>query len=596
MWGKYCNAMTASGQLLVKAPELFVEVKREEEEPPGPEPPEPPEQVDSGGQESPKLGAALPEGYDGLAQYGVLTAVSPQYEPPRVYTLAPELYRDYLAYPDSSSSELMERFLRAPGYKMDLPSPDSGIGDTPRDPLPQIFDYSSDLPPATAPTPTTAASVTLTAEPVATPAPASTSPGTTRPSRRGGWPEYGRSSESSSDKVQIGKIFSDVGFKYYFEASTSTSQRREDDRITYINKGRWDIYMAVEQRVDRCAPGQFYGVTMEYIPDPDRPLKSSTVKSTVLLVFREEKSHEEEIKAWHFWHSRQHSSKQRILDADTKNSSGIIGHIEELAHNAITFYWNPLEGPAKINVAVQCLSTDFSNQKGVKGQPLHIQVDTTDDLRENSPPLHRGYCQIKVFCDKGAERKTRDEERRANKRKISATGMTPEVVVPAGRKRLEELYHPPSERSEFYSMSNLIKPPVLFNPTESLEKMDMALYSAQLQASADDSNSGTDSDYSQVKRLKLYPEDRVVLYARQDGEEIFHALHLVPPSLAGLATAIENKYKIPAKDIANIYKRCKKGILVQMDDDVVKHYCNEDTFIIEISQVDDAYNVTLVEL
>jgi transcription factor CP2-like protein len=68
-----------------------------------------------------------------------------------------------------------------------------------------------------------------------------------------------------------------------------------------------------------------------------------------------------------------------------------------------------------------------------------------------------------VFCDKGAERKTRDEERRAAKRKLSATGN--------GRKKMEEMYHPPSERSEFYSMSDLLKPPVLFTPSDDIEKV-----------------------------------------------------------------------------------------------------------------------------
>ncbi len=59
----------------------------------------------------------------------------------------------------------------------------------------------------------------------------------------------------------ISKIrHSDVGFKYYLESPISTSQRREDDRVTYINKG------------------QFYGITLEYIPDADKPLKSATVK------------------------------------------------------------------------------------------------------------------------------------------------------------------------------------------------------------------------------------------------------------------------------------------------------------------------------
>lgn len=123
-----------------------------------------------------------------------------------------------------------------------------------------------------------------------------------------------------------------------------------------------------------------------------------------------------------FFHSRQHSVKQRILDADTKNSTGIINSIEEVTHNSIAFYWNPLEQPAKINIAVQCLSTDFSNQKGVKGLPLHLQIDTFDEFREGALPVNRGYCQVKVFCDKGAERKTRDEERRANKRKTNAAG------------------------------------------------------------------------------------------------------------------------------------------------------------------------------
>ena len=54
--------------------------------------------------------------------------------------------------------------------------------------------------------------------------------------------------------------FSNVGFKYHLESPISSSQRREDDRITYINKG------------------QFYGITLEYIHDPDKPLKNQTVK------------------------------------------------------------------------------------------------------------------------------------------------------------------------------------------------------------------------------------------------------------------------------------------------------------------------------
>lgn len=95
----------------------------------------------------------------------------------------------------------------------------------------------------------------------------------------------------NEEKIQIPKIFTPYGFKYTMETPTSGSVRREDDRITYINKG------------------QFYGLTLEYIMDPESPpLKSNTVKSVIMLVFREGKSSDDEMKAWQFWHGRQHSA------------------------------------------------------------------------------------------------------------------------------------------------------------------------------------------------------------------------------------------------------------------------------------------------
>lgn len=49
--------------------------------------------------------------------------------------------------------------------------------------------------------------------------------------------------------------------------------------------------------------------------------------------------------------------------ADTKNSVGLAGCIEEIAHNAIAVYWNPLESSAKVS--------DFLNLKFGK-----IGIDT----------------------------------------------------------------------------------------------------------------------------------------------------------------------------------------------------------------------------
>ncbi|KFD58263.1 hypothetical protein M513_01026 [Trichuris suis] len=415
--------------------------------------------------------------------------------------------------------------------------------------------------------------------------------------------------------IHIPKIMTSVGFQYTLEAPISTSIRKEDDKMTYINKG------------------QFYTVTLEYILDPVKPLKSITVKSVMMIVFREEKTYEEEVKCWQFWHSRQHSMKQRILDADSKNSSGIIGGIEEIAHNAIQFYWNPTEQPVKINVAVQCLSTDFSNQKGVKGLPLHLQIDTFDEMHSKNVPFHRGYCQIKVFCDKfldfwisqeekGANRKMLHEQRRDEKRRLQ------------GRKKSDGEYHELSERSEFYHMSNLTKPAVLFVPPEDYERFPpvesfYAIEGSGMQVLGKDENSENGGGTPPLKRGKIFPSDRVMLYVRKPEESVFTPMHVIPPSVDGLLKAIQEKYSIDFSRITGLYKQCKKGqllldvlvklstptesrsgrhnltttfndisVTVQMDNDMIRHYCNEDSFLIQINPVDEgtSYSITLIEL
>lgn len=78
-----------------------------------------------------------------------------------------------------------------------------------------------------------------------------------------------------------------------------------------------------------------------------------------------------------------------------------------------------------IFISVNCLSTDFSSQKGVKGLPLNLQIDTYSYNNRSNKPIHRAFCQIKVFCDKGAERKIRDEERKQSRRKGKVAELNP---------------------------------------------------------------------------------------------------------------------------------------------------------------------------
>lgn len=54
----------------------------------------------------------------------------------------------------------------------------------------------------------------------------------------------------------------------------------------------------------------------------------------------------------------------------------------------------------QVYIGINSLSTDFSAQKGVKGLPLTLQIDTYDFSSGTNQLLHRAACQVKIFCDK----------------------------------------------------------------------------------------------------------------------------------------------------------------------------------------------------
>lgn len=53
-------------------------------------------------------------------------------------------------------------------------------------------------------------------------------------------------------------------------------------------------------------------------------------------------------------------------------------------------------------------------------------------------------------------------------------------MTATGRKKLDELYHPVTDRSEFYTMQDLSKPPVLFSPADDLEKVRNPLHHSSI--------------------------------------------------------------------------------------------------------------------
>ncbi|XP_059501600.1 grainyhead-like protein 1 homolog isoform X1 [Stegostoma tigrinum] len=373
-------------------------------------------------------------------------------------------------------------------------------------------------------------------------------------------------------------------FEYVLEASKSLKQKTGDGTMTYLNKG------------------QFYPITLKEVGSNEEihhPV--SKVRSVIMVVFGDDKIRDEQLRHWKYWHSRQHTAKQRCIDiADYKESFNTISNIEEIAYNAISFTWD-INDEAKIFVSVNCLSTDFSSQKGVKGLPLNIQIDTYSYNTRSNKPIHRAYCQIKVFCDKGAERKIRDEERKQSRKKSKSNDGSSHLNTFQDQKLQLIPNFKQMEATVFKSIPDLVTQPVLFIP----DVHQRAVHGFPVGADE------LEGEGSGLKRLSFLPEEefgspnkilrteepnKVLLYVRKECEEVFDALMLKTPSLKGLMEAISEKYEVPLDKIAKVYKKCKKGILVNMDDNIVKHYSNEDTFQLNIEEIAGSYKLTLAEI
>ncbi|KAM9571853.1 grainyhead-like protein 1 homolog isoform 6-T7 [Salvelinus alpinus] len=359
-------------------------------------------------------------------------------------------------------------------------------------------------------------------------------------------------------------------FEYTVEASKSLRQKTGDGTMTYLNKG------------------QFYPISLKEMDNSKllhHPI--SKVRSVVMVVFGEEKCRDDQLKHWKYWHSRQHTAKQRCLDiADYKESFNTISNIEEISYNAISFTWD-INEEAKIFISVNCLSTDFSSQKGVKGLPLNLQIDTYSYNNRSNKPIHRAFCQIKVFCDKGAERKIRDEERKQSRRKDG------DVKVPILQKR--------NDVTSFKMMTDFETQPVLFIPDVHFSNVQRHPFS---QEDGEESSGMKKLPYANEdefgsppnKLARIDEPKKVLLYVRKDTDEVFDAVMLKNPTLKGLVEAISEKYNVPLQKVGKVYKKCKKGILVNMDDNIIKHYSNEDTFQITVEELGGVYKLTLTEI
>ncbi|KAJ2055681.1 hypothetical protein GGI17_006555, partial [Coemansia sp. S146] len=145
---------------------------------------------------------------------------------------------------------------------------------------------------------------------------------------------------------------SNLHFECILEAPTAAAQRADDSPLTYLNKG------------------QLYGVSLV-----DKSLADTFYSTTLRIAFHEDSHRRGAATYWNFWLNQQESPRSaRAIELDKAGSTGVVA-AESKQFDRVTFQWHGRRG-AKVMIRFNCLSTDFSRIKGVKGIPLRIHLDT----------------------------------------------------------------------------------------------------------------------------------------------------------------------------------------------------------------------------
>ncbi|XP_073340206.1 grainyhead-like protein 3 homolog [Pagrus major] len=406
------------------------------------------------------------------------------------------------------------------------------------------------------------------------------------------WPEPGAFPDHNTETLPYSDPFPEDHSSPVYSGSYASSppERLRNEFQFSLGAPLASPYKSNELPMVYLNKGQFYPITLHGL-DNNACLSATKVKTVVMAVFENDKSPEMQLRFWNHWHARQPTVKQRVIDiADYKEVFSGISDIEEVAFNALSFVWNPSE-EAKVYIGINSLSTDFSSQKGVKGLPLNIQIDTYDFSSGTNQLIHRAACQVKIFCDKGAERKMRDEERKRSKRRGKNDAGTNKSLVSSSMG---------SDSTFFQTLDDHATQPVLFIPETHLSSLQRIVTPMDENDRSCMKRSYQDRDQNSSppsKQARKEDPQRVLLYVRTSAEEVFDALMLSTPTLSGLRDAVSEKYGMQKDTIGKIYKKCKRGIFVNMDDNIIEHYTNQSAFLIEMSEVAAGqFQVTLVEV
>ncbi|KAK3843054.1 MAG: CP2 transcription factor-domain-containing protein, partial [Linnemannia gamsii] len=366
--------------------------------------------------------------------------------------------------------------------------------------------------------------------------------------------------------------------------------------------------------------GQFYTVVLEDTEEYD-----GDITSVIKVTFHDASHRKLAARYWSFWLSQQSNPKiARALDIEKASSSGMM-EVQSKTFDRISFKWNGKAG-AKLMVRFNCLSTDFSRIKGVKGIPLRVHVDTmTEDLDSTDAAqvgageqnMERSFAKIKLFRDKGAERKNKDDHKHLEKMwdkmrgKNADTNPLVNMLAPVQIVSLfsECMDHPEgSGEDETLDLSEtLAHDPDNDGEGGSATGAGGAGDDGATTSGTNSSSSGgtmmtlssdlfldRDPNYIPQPRKKRPPV--LCLYIKIGGESVYRAVYLEKYTLADLIQKLSEKLEIQSSTISCVYRKTtKKELMVRVDDSMVAQMMDELDMVVdyEFNQMDGSVNLTL---
>ncbi|CAG8551000.1 14990_t:CDS:2 [Acaulospora colombiana] len=372
-----------------------------------------------------------------------------------------------------------------------------------------------------------------------------------------------------SPPASIPSSSSNLRYEVVLEAPTAAAQRIDETPMTYLNKG------------------QYYGIILQ-----DQERFDGELTSIVKVMFHDDAHRKMASTYWSFWLTQQASPKTaRAIDIDKAASTG-INSVETKTFDRVQFRWHGKKG-AKIFIRFNCLSTDFSRIKGVKGIPLRIHVETKYENGTTSTNVEKSFAKVKLFRDKGAERKNKDDQKHLEKMVEKMRGKSQEPTSP-----MIMMYAPPnpvtifteitgnndaSDDEEVQSLSETLNN--LDPEVEGGDLMTLQLGKRRRFSMGPEFLEPLDCDPTYIPHLRKR-RSVLCIYVKLPGESAYRAVYLnhltVQDLISKLTDKLSEKIDLQGQTINNIMRYTKKGISVRFDDESVHQIDDEQDMEVEV--------------